>query len=363
MASTSPSPPLIIPAFLALLIIILFGYLIFTDLETTKTGRTVNVNPPIEILETANKLPLTIIHQQDESSNSEQEAQQFVENLSPSNAEGTLIEVKENNDQFARHDSVISLTDIEHRKTTINELLQDKTLTDDVLISIVQQTEHRQSTTLSKLSSMIEDQTAAITILTADGKMFTLPLAELISQRVVSLDEEITLITHGTQTLTVHPSDLASLDITKDRFLHVTLEKKGPQIEIKDIIPSDEQLDDTLFYLHRVTHDDNQGLWGIIQAGLIDKFRQGVAIKGVNQNKEFVSAVIPKDADEKLLSGLSSFLGKILNQKVDNSYIYNFKSKIMGRDANFIQPGQQLALIAFQANELAEIYQFFSKKT
>jgi len=360
----SKSFPSLIPAFLALLIIILFAYLIYTDLESTRTEHT--LTPPIEIIEVPETLPLTIINQQDAAPDSEQiieqEAQQFVENLSPVTTEDTRIKIKEGDDQFARQDSIISLADIEHRHTTLNELIQGPTLTDDIIITISHQTEQRQLTTLAELSKTIEDQTVAITILTADGQTFTRPLAELISQNIVAVDEEITLISTKTQTITTHYSELASLDIPADSPLNVTLEQENKQIALKDIIPLDEQVDDALFYLHRVTEKDSQGLWGIIQAGLIDKFRQGLAIKGVNQNKEIVSAVIPEDADEKLNSGLSSFLGKILNEKVDNSYIYNFESDTMGRDANLIQPGQQLVLITFQADDLARIYQFFSAK-
>jgi hypothetical protein len=71
---------------------------------------------------------------------------------------------------------------------------------------------------------------------------------------------------------------------------------------------------------------------------------------------------IPADADEPLPSGLSSFLGKLLNNKVESSYVYNFSTDSMGRNPNVIHPGQQLILIHFTNNELSNVYQFFSDK-
>ncbi|MDH5358810.1 MAG: hypothetical protein OEW63_09340, partial [Gammaproteobacteria bacterium] len=141
-----------------------------------------------------------------------------------------------------------------------------------------------------------------------------------------------------------------------------TIDTGDQTLSIKDILQSGDMPDNALFYLHRVTKDDLQGLWGIIQTGLIDKFREGIHIEGIVPNKEMVQAIIPANADEKLASGFSSFLGKILNQKVNTSYIYNFRSHTMSRDPNLIRPGQQLILIHFSPQELSDIYQFFSDK-
>ena len=89
----------------------------------------------------------------------------------------------------------------------------------------------------------------------------------------------------------------------------------------------------------------------------MDKFRAGVPLSGIAQAN---SVIIPHDADELLTSGLSSFLGKILTQKVDSSYIYNTSTKTMGRNPNVVQPGQQVVLIHFTENELTTIYQYFA---
>jgi hypothetical protein len=111
-----------------------------------------------------------------------------------------------------------------------------------------------------------------------------------------------------------------------------------------------------------VTDKDVQGLWGIIQTGLIHRFRQGLSLEGIEQNSAFVSVTIPADADEPLPTGLSSFLGKVLNNKVETSYVYNFHTESMGRDPNLIKPGQQLILIHFDNEELKQIYLFFAEQ-
>ena len=124
----------------------------------------------------------------------------------------------------------------------------------------------------------------------------------------------------------------------------------------------DEMLsDDSLLYLHRVTDADRQGLWGIIQTGLIDKFRRGMRIEGVGRDST-VSVTIPADADEPLPDGFSSFLGKILDSKATTSYVFNFKTHSMGRDPNLVYPGQQLILITFSPAELRDIYMYFAER-
>ncbi|PHS24335.1 MAG: hypothetical protein COA83_08085 [Methylophaga sp.] len=244
MARTTSAKPSLIPAILALLVLILFGYILFSDLKPGSSTEH-DINPPIEIIDTPP--PLAIITQNEDILQKEQEAEAFVSQLAVATTEPIIV--NENNNQFVRHDSIIVLPNG-------------------------------------------DEQTLAI----------------------------------------------------------------------KDIIQDGDMADDALFYVHNVTDRDVQGLWGIVQTGLINKFRQGLSIKGVSQNKDMLQAVIPANADEQLPSGLSSFLGKILSSKVDSSYIYNFNTKKMGRDSNVIHPGQQLVVIHFSPEELKQIYQFFSEQ-
>jgi len=356
MEKSVPSKPSLIPAFLALLVVIFFAYLLYSDLSPSRTEHT--INPPIEIFDP----PLTVIKDESEAPDNtvtEQEAELFVENLSPETNQTVII--NENNDQFVRSDSLISLPNLEQRSTTIQELMADNNLADDTPIILNFTSEERSQITLAKLSNNIEDHTETITIITADGETISAPLADLLSRSNLDQNALITLILKKQHSVTTRFADIADIEISPSQSLIATINHSVQELFINDILPNGTQSND-LYYLHRVTGRDVQGLWGIIQAGLIDKFRQGLRLKGISRNKDLIQAVIPSDADEKLPSGLSSFLGKILATKVDNSYSYDLKTHGVNFDIDIVQPGQQLILIQFTPDELKEIYQFFSDK-
>jgi len=356
--ATASAKPSLVPAFFALFVLIFLAYLLYADLNPSRVEHT--INPPIEIIET----PLTVITAAPEIADSEQiieqEATVFVEHLSPKTNSPIIINVDK--DQFVRSDSVISLPNLEHRLTTIKALMADNSLADDTAIILNFTDEERIQTTLAELSNNIEDHTESITIITADDSQHAAPLADLLMQSDLDQNALVTLVLNQQHSIETAFSELANIDISPTQSLIATIYHGMQELAVSDILPADSQSVNALYYIHRVTKRDIQGLWGIIQTGLIDKFRQGLQLEGVSLNKDLIQAVIPSDADEKLSSGFSSFLGKILTTKVDTSYIYNLKTKSIGYDANMIHPGQQLVLIHFSPNELQTIYQFFSEK-
>ena len=347
----------LLPFIFALLVLSFFAYLLFIDFKPDVAEE---ITPPLEIIEP----PLTIIEMEQEPSIEqvkEQGAIDFVKALAKS--EKAPIALTEEQDRFARHSDHIILPDLEHRATTIQQLIDDIYLADDIPITLNYTTESHTKTTLAELSTSSEDYTADITIITEDGARITLPLVELINQPDINLNAPITQVIQEKHTRLITKGELNSeTDLTSSQAVIATINHGEQQVAIRDIIQDDSFDDNAIFYLHRVTERDVQGLWGIIQTGLIEKFREGLHIEGISLSQSFVQATIPADADEKLQSGLSSFLGKILNQKVDTSYIYNFSTKKMGRDPNIIHPGQQLVLIHFTTDELKEIYQNFSSR-
>jgi len=362
METAYPAKPSLIPAILALLVVFLFGYLLYSDLNPTRTEHT--INPPIEIIDPQELPPLTIIEDNTELANSEKiielEANVFVENLSPTTHKS--VTVKEYQDQFVRPNNLIALPDLEQRNTTLQELARDKNIAADTPVTLNFSIEERSQTTLANLSNTIEDHNETITIITTDGRTLTASLAELLNREDLVKNAEITLVLLKQHSVHTRFSDIANIELSPSQSLVATIKHSVQELSINDMIPDDAHDPDSLYYLHRVTENDVQGLWGIIQTGLIDKFRQGLRLEGVSPNKELIQAVIPSDADEKLSSGLSSFLGKILDNKVDNSYIYNIKTQGVGFDARALQSGQQLVIIQFSPDELKQIYQFFSDK-
>jgi len=362
METAYPAKPSLIPAILALLVVLLFGYLLYSDLNPTRTEHT--INPPIEIIDPQELPPLTIIEDNTELANSEKiielEANVFVENLSPTTHKS--VTVKEYQDQFVRPNNLIALPDLEQRNTTLQELARDKNIAADTPVTLNFSIEERSQTTLANLSNTIEDHNETITIITTDGRTLTASLAELLNREDLVKNAEITLVLLKQHSVHTRFSDIANIELSPSQSLVATIEHGVQELSINDMIPDNAQDLDSLYYLHRVTENDVQGLWGIIQSGLIDKFRQGLRLEGVSQNKDLIQAVIPSDADEKLSSGLSSFLGKILDKKVDNSYIYNIKTQGVSFDARALHSGQQLVIIRFSPSELKQIYQFFSDK-
>ncbi|MFW5451860.1 MAG: hypothetical protein ACKE9I_09690 [Methylophagaceae bacterium] len=360
MEKLAQPTPLLIPAFLAVSVLALFGLLLFSDFELLRTEHTL---PPIEIVE--QQPEITIIEQDDKPPSQQQviekEAVVFIEQLAEKQQHSIII--NEQQDQFVRHDSVISLPNLEHRITSIEELLNDPKLTADTPITLTYTTHVERPTTLAELSDKYQDHTLVITVIDQYGQKQTKPLFEFLNQENVDLTAKIHHLTEQKHSLQTNLSKLATIEnIDPQQTVIATINHGIQELSVKEIIQSGELPNNALFYLHRVTNQDQQGLWGIIQSGLIDKFREGVHIEGIATNKDSVQVIIPADADEKLSSGLSSFLGKILNKKVNSSYVYNFSTHTMNHDPNQIHPGQQLIMIHFTPQELSQIYQFFSSK-
>ena len=240
--------------------------------------------------------------------------------------------------------------------------MDDKSLSANTPLTLRYTEQISENTTLQELEAEEEDHIAPVTIVTEQGETITAPLVELLKRDDIDHTAPVTQIRQQKQVRQIKASELADADIPADQEMSVTISRGVQKLDIADLIDSDTaEMQDSLFYLHRVTEEDVQGLWGIIQTGLIRNFRQGIRLQrnGAEQN---VSVLIPADADEPLPTGLSSFLGKILHQKVSTSYVYNFNTHTMGYDPNIIHPGQELILIRFSGEELKDIYQFFAEQ-
>ena len=116
---------------------------------------------------------------------------------------------------------------------------------------------------------------------------------------------------------------------------------------------------DTIFYLHTVQPTDEQGIWGIVHFGLIDNFARGIAIRR-GEDVETYTVQIPRHADERLEDQSSSFLGKLIDDKTRDSFVYNFRNHRMGRNPDRIYPGQEIVIINFEPEELIAIYKHFA---
>lgn len=133
----------------------------------------------------------------------------------------------------------------------------------------------------------------------------------------------------------------------------------GTQIKLKELLDQSDSNDKRIFYIHAVNQNDQQGLWGILQSGLTNTFAKGITLSA---NNKLIQATIPQEADEKLTNEQSSFLGKLLHDKVTTTHIYNFQQGLLGQNPDLITPGQQLIIVSFSEDELLNIYQHYSQQ-
>lgn len=358
MASVLRSIPWI-PIFLAVLVVGALIWLLYTDIQPTNTPE--DVAPPIELID--DELETEIIEERPEPPSADEitqaEAETFVENLALS--ENKTITINENQDEFVRPGGIIALPDLEERTTTLSELRKDDSLDDDTELTLRYTERSETPTTLQATAEESDDHMAFVTIETEEGETITDRLTNLLEREDLDQQAPVTLLEERQVTREMTVGELDEADIDEDMPLEVTIDHGTREIVISDIIDTEQMADNSLLYLHRVTERDKEGLWGIINSGLIERFRRGLQLEGVSESGKPLRVEIPPDADQPLPSGLSSYLGRVLHGKVRTSYIYNFSTNSMGRDPNLIHPGQQLILIEFTQDELRDIYLFFAE--
>lgn len=116
---------------------------------------------------------------------------------------------------------------------------------------------------------------------------------------------------------------------------------------------------DAIYYIRTVQSSDVQGIWGIIQHGLIENFAKGMAIRrGTSADTYRVD--IPRLADEPLANRRgSSFLGRMLFHKSKRSTLYNIRLGKIADRPETIMAGQQIVIVDFSPRELVQIYRHF----
>lgn len=131
----------------------------------------------------------------------------------------------------------------------------------------------------------------------------------------------------------------------------------GQTLRLKELLSDPDLAAGTVFYIHAVSPGDQQGIWGILQKGLVDTFSKGIKL---TESGRTLMAEIPIEADETLENRRSSFLGNFLYNKVQDTYVYNYYQGLMGQDSNIIYPGQQLIIVSYSEAELISIFNYFT---
>lgn len=192
----------------------------------------------------------------------------------------------------------------------------------------------------------------SINIETADhfvtaSQLLELPRQQVESSAALEIVQESGSKTFGVETGAVTPAPV---------FVGDEILSNDNRIKLQELLDRPETSSKQVYYIHAVHDGDEQGLWGILQTGLTRTFAEGIKL-GEKKDKLYVD--IPQQADEKLNNKQSSFLGKVLQNKVKTTYIYNYRSGRLGDDPDLIEPGQQLIIVQFSEDELIRVYNHF----
>ena len=118
--------------------------------------------------------------------------------------------------------------------------------------------------------------------------------------------------------------------------------------------------DHDVFYVHAVTPEDRQGVWGIIQKAVTENFARGVRLTIEGRTDTYRIAVHPQ-ADEILDDRSSSPLGLVIHRKSGETIVYNRELGRLTLDPDVtIYPGNELVIVGFKPEELIELFKHFA---
>ena len=289
----------------------------------------------------------------------EDQAQTFLAQLIERQRQAVEVDAA---DHFVTPDQVVSLLpEASFEITSREELLSDPDLEPHTPITVVREVEEIQiASPATIIASAGGDLEREIRVLEG-GEVQVKTLEELLAELIESPGEMIKLVSDVKYFDVTTPSEFAAqaegaadeaLKIVKDRY---TLEAAS----VAELLRQELDLpSDSIFYLRTVRPDDQQGIWGIVQDGLSGNFARGMAIR-YGQSIDTYQVEIPEHADEVLPDQSSSFLGRLIHVKTNESYVYNFKEHRMGRNPDRIYPGQEIVIINFEPEELISIYKHF----
>jgi hypothetical protein len=292
----------------------------------------------------------------------EREAEKRIESL-----KGELREPidLERADHFIDAKTALSKKERRIITTTPKRLLEDLSIGPKAEIKILVEEEKISITTPRAL---MENRTihpdTPIRVLKEDGVVMETTPRKLMADSSITPDTPIKIIEKVEKVVITTPEELQKTAPSLETPIKVVLEKPGQEITLSQLFPGERGLQKDTFYVHAVTGEDVQGIWGIIQRGLMDQFLKGIPVPAGEEipREQVLQLRIPGDADEPRKNGYSSFLGRVLDRKTRESYVYNYSSGRMGKNPDYISPGQEVVISRFSKEEMVEIYKYFSRK-
>lgn len=269
-------------------------------------------------------------------------------------------------DHFVDAKTVLSKKDRRIITTTPKTLLKDLPVGAKSEIKILVEEEKTVITTPRELlSNRTIHPDTPIRILKEGGIITETTPRKLMADASITPDTPIKIIEKVEKVTVTTPEELQKMALGPETPIKVIVEKPGETLTLSELLQGQGALGEDTFYIHAVTREDVQGIWGIIQHGLIDQFLKGVPVGAEvgAPERRLVTMKIPEDADEPHEGGYSSFLGRVLVRKTKESYVYNHTSGRMGKNPDYIFPGQELVISRFSKKELVEIYKHFSQSS
>ena len=268
-------------------------------------------------------------------------------------------------DNFVNQNQIISLIqeDIPIEESILDDLLSDESLRPNEPITIVRDVDEFIPTSPQEIISEYGSNRRESITVQISGKVQTMTIHDILVKFAQNPDQPIMVPKRLRHFEVTTPEALSISGKTRSyesvRFIRGSY--KLQMATIADLIAEQREVEpDTIFYIKTVHPSDVQGLWGIIHGGLVENFASGIGIRQ-GQAVKSLRVNIPNDADEKI-GTKSSFLGRLIHLKAIDSFVYNFKQQRMGQNPNHIYPGQELAIISFQPEELVRIYHYFASK-
>lgn len=279
----------------------------------------------------------------------ENDARDYIHDLSMAQAETVAVKKA---DHFVGADQLL-------------ELLEDDAFIEAVepLNSkpIVQALAPRARSVISALDSRPDQQkTKELVLLQTSATANLQPLMpiELVDEQ--NTDEPVMIVREANAKMPILP-ELVQVKAASMPSLSTSQAEPNasPKITIANLLKDEEPAKEgSIYYVRTVKQNDGQGIWGIIVDGLTENFAKGIAISR-DESLNTYQVDIPRQSDDLLANNTSSFLGKLIDRKTRECFVYNFVEQKIGRNPDLIYPGQELLIINFEAEELIEIYTHF----
>ena len=312
---------------------------------------------PMQSVATVSALPAPV--GPDQPAALEAEARGFIARLT----EADPVPIKASRaDHFVTKEQVISLLPASLVQTTsIDALEADPKLRDNSPITVIRRIDQIESTTAERLISDAGGDLDQIVPVFENAKVRQVKVRELLQRLTAHPTVPVSVVRRVEYFEITTPAELQA-DTSLDRSAPIQVIKEAYALEaasVADLLRAKRALaPDTVFYVRTVRPEDHQGLWGIVMGGLVENFGRGMAIRR-GKRVETYKVDIPRMADEVRADKESSFLGKLIHRKTQDSYVYNFKENRMGRNPDQIFPGQEIVIIDFRPDELVTIYRHF----